>query len=116
MARVLLNPEDMPTVDELLDAISRLRKDYKLLKRIRGSNDKEDPKSLNVVASFLEMLIKREKRNLPKKSNISNGMDIAIDMVASHLLDMDGWELNQTIEETKFKKVMEKLNGPIGNN
>ena len=106
MKKIILNAEDMPTVMELTHAVSRLMKDYRLLKKIRGSQDIEEPDSMYKVASFLEMLIKREKRNLPKdKSKIDNSMDIMIDMVALHLLDMEDWELSRTVEETKLGKV-----------
>lgn len=106
MANIILNPDDLPTAEQLRDATSRLRKCYRLLQRIRGTDDKEDPESLKATADFLEMMIKREKRNLPQTPRtLSDGMEILIDMVASHLLEMDEWERKQTIEETKLKRV-----------
>lgn len=106
MANIILNPQDMPTAEQLRDATSRLRKCHRLLERSRGTNDKEDPESLKTTADFLEMVLKREKRNLLKTPRtLSNGMEILIDMVASHLLEMDDWEREQTVRETKLSKV-----------
>ena len=109
MANIILNPDDMPTADELIHAVSRLRKCYNLLTKMRGSNDKEDPEALKKVASFLDMIAKREKKNLPKASTLTDTMEIAIDMVVSHLLEMDDWERHRTIEETKLKGVFDEL-------
>lgn len=106
---ITLNSEDFPTVKAIADSISRLRKDYKLLERLRGSSDIEEPKSFKSVISFLEMLVKREKRNIPKeKEFIDNHMEVMIAMVGDHLSDMDDWEIRRTIEDTSLKKVFEK--------
>jgi len=104
---IILNGGDLPTVKDIVDTISRLRKDYKLLSKFQGTNDKEDPNSYKSVIAFLEMLVKREKRNLPKEKEgvIDNHMDIMIDMVATHMSEMDDWEVKRTIEETNFKKI-----------
>ena len=107
MANIILNPQDIPTAEQLRDATSRLRKCYRLLERTRGANDVEDPEALKATADFLEMVIKREKRNLLKTPRtLPDGMEILIDMVASHLLEMEDWEREQTIQETKLKRVL----------
>ena len=66
MKKILLTPGDMPSKVQLLHAISRLTKDYETLSKIRGKSDTEDPKSLIATASFLDMLVRRESRNLEK--------------------------------------------------
>ena len=103
---IILNGNDLPTVKAIIDTISRLRKDYSLLSKIRGSSDVEEPASFKSVISFLEMLVKREKKNLPKeKEFIDNHFEVMIDMVAARLLDMEDWELKRTVEETKLKEL-----------
>lgn len=106
---IILNSEDFPTVKALTDTISRLRKDYKLLERMRGTKDIEEPSSFKSVMSFLEMLIKREKRNIPKeKDYIDNHMEIMITMVGDYLEDMEEWELRRTVEDTSLGKAFER--------
>lgn len=108
---IILNSDDFPTVKAITDTISRLRKDYQLLAKLRGSNDIEEPDSFKSVISFLEMLVKREKKNFPKeKKFIDNHLEIMIDIVAAHLCEMDSWELKRTIEETKLKQLFEDQN------
>jgi len=106
---IILTSNDVPTFKELLDAVSRLRKDYLLLTRIKGSKDKENPESMKIVAAFLEMLAKREKRNLSKsESLIDDTHDTIIQMLCDELSKMDDWELKQTIRETDLSKIFKK--------
>ena len=113
---IILNGNDLPTVKAITDTISRLRKDYTLLFKLRGSNDVEEPDSFKSVISFLEMLVKREKKNLPKeKKFIDNHLEIMIDIVAAHLISMDDWELKRTIEETKLKELFGDKDGEQDN-
>jgi len=103
---IILNSDDLPSVKAITDTVSRLRKDYSLLSKLRGSKDVEEPSSFKSVISFLEMLVKREKKNLPKdKAFIDNHLEVMIDIVAAHMSEMDDWELKRTIEETKFKQL-----------
>ena len=103
---IILNSDDLPTVKAITDTISRLRKDYSLLSKLRGVNDTEEPDSFKSVISFLEMLVKREKKNIPKeKKFIDNHLQVMIDIVATHMSEMEDWELQRTIEETKFKQI-----------
>ena len=108
---IILNVDDLPSADQMLHASSRLMKDYKLLKRMRGSKDIEDPDSLKNVASWLEMLIKREKALKKNPKQNSEGFDISINTIVLYLLEMEDWELHQTIEETDLKKLMKRLKG-----
>ena len=62
----MLLPSDVPNKIQLQHAVSRLTKDYDLLKKLRGKNDTEDPKAMIAAASFLDMLVRRESRNLEK--------------------------------------------------
>jgi len=64
MKKILLIADDVPNKVQLQHAVSRLTKDYEMLKRIKGKDNTEDPKSLIAVASFLDMLVRRESRNL----------------------------------------------------
>ena|SRR5688500_5964200 len=106
---LVLNSSDLPTQKELVDAISRLQKDFKLLQRVRGKNDTEDPESFKKVIGLLEILVKRDKKSLPAESSINGSMETMIEIVARHLMDMEDWELKRTIEETGLSKVMERI-------
>jgi hypothetical protein len=66
MKKIMLLPSDVPNKIQLQHAVSRLTKDYDLLKKLRGKNDTEDPKAMIATASFLDMLVRRESRNLEK--------------------------------------------------
>ena len=59
---VILNKEDVPSKEELLQGVSRLRKDAEVLATYRSKkrND-EDPEVLKKLANFLEMLSKKDK-------------------------------------------------------
>lgn len=109
---IIINVDDMPAADEIRHAISRLRKDYALLNKIRGKSDKEDPEYIINVAHFLEVLLNREKRTLNKKipgSGVTSSIDIAINYVADYLDGLDDWEVRQTINETDLNKVIKTL-------
>lgn len=106
---IIISSADLPTYRELIDTVSRLKKDYQLLSKIKGTKDVENPESLRTVASFLEMLAKREKRNLPKEeSSIDNSHDIMLAMVYNELKDMDAWELKRTLKDTDLGKIFKK--------
>jgi len=107
--KVILSTDDLPTYKEIIETVSRLRKDYKLLTKIKGTKDTENPDSLKNVAAFLEMLAKREKKNLPKdESFIKNSHDIIIQMFCDEVSNLDDWELKQTIQETDLGKIFNK--------
>lgn len=107
---IILNVEDMPSADQMRHASGRLMKCHKLLKTISGSKDVENPQYLKDVASWLEMLIKREKKSLKKDpKQDAEGFDIAINTIVLHLLEMEDWELEQTINETALKGLMKRL-------
>ena len=107
---IILNGSDLPTFRSFVDVISRLRKDYALLSRMRGTKDIEEPESFKSVIGFLENFVKREKRNLPKdKEPVDKCMEVMLEMVASHLSEMDDWEMHRTIEETGLRKVFERV-------
>lgn len=86
---IILTQEDVPSKLQLLHAASRLRKDYELLKKSKGNKNTEDPSSMAAVANFLEMLVKRESRNLRKDEqeasdpHIRSMLDIAVDYFRS---------------------------------
>lgn len=105
---VILMAEDLPSTKSLVDSISRLRKDYSLLQRLKGSKDIEDPDSFKRVIGFLEMLLKREKRNLPKTETDPNFMEVMIEIVALHISEMDPWEAKCVIKETGLLEVFKK--------
>jgi hypothetical protein len=90
MKKILLATEDVPTKLELQHAVSQLMKCHDLLKRIKGKNNTEDPRSMLAVACFLDMLIKREARNLRKEAYISDAYIISLgDMFVTHLMSID---------------------------
>jgi len=64
--KIILTSEDVPNKVQLQHAVSRLTKDYELLKKVKGRSDTEDPKSMIATAAFLDMLVRRESRNLEK--------------------------------------------------
>jgi len=108
--QILINIDDVPSKLELVHAVSRLRRDYDLLSQYRGRKDKEDPESFRVVAAFLEMLIKREGKRLPKRDGaIDDSLDVLIDLLVTQLNQMDDWELKQTVQETALNDIVKKL-------
>lgn len=62
----MLLASDVPNKVQLQHAVTRLIKDYEMLSRIKGRNDSEEPKAIIAAASFLDMLVRRESRNLEK--------------------------------------------------
>lgn len=75
---------------QLVHAASRLRKDYELLKKMKGPKNTEDPSSMASVAHFLEMLVKRESRTLRKDDvvdvsdlHVKSMLDVALDYLIS---------------------------------
>ena len=73
MNEVRINLDDMPTANELKDTIDRLRKDFELLSKVSGKNNKENPIAFSQVAGFLEMLLNRESKRLKKGFSNVNG-------------------------------------------
>ena len=86
MKTIMLNVNDVPTASSLLEAAVRLRKDYELLKKVRGKKDKQRPESMLEVANFLNMLVKRESRKLNKEQEevrvetMRNTIDSIVDL------------------------------------
>ena len=62
---IMVSPEDVPTISQIQDAISRLNKTVNVLFKIRGDQD-ENPESLVMVASFLESFVNTYKKQLRK--------------------------------------------------
>lgn len=61
---IIIHKSDAPSKAQLLHAVTRLRKDAELLKKMPGSKKTEDPVALNAIANFLEMLVKKEGNTL----------------------------------------------------
>ncbi len=100
---VIIQSDDMPCFKHMIDTISRLRKDYTLLKRIKGAKDKENPESFRSVIGFLEMLIGREKRRLPKEEDVfidDNSLEILMEVIVDHLQNCE----DDLIESTNLGK------------
>ena len=98
---IILHSDDIPCVQDLVHTISRLQKDYKLLSKMRGTKDIEDPAAFRVVTSFLEMLISREKRNLSKEPEMVDDttMEILMNVLYSHFEESDDRTI-EAIEKT----------------
>lgn len=64
-AYILVAPDEVPTIVQLLEAVTRLTKDAAVIGRCRGHKD-EDPASLALVASFLETFVQKYKKQLRK--------------------------------------------------
>ena len=62
---IMLSPEDVPTIQQIEDAISRLNKTIAITSRCRGDKD-EDPQSLVFVSSFLQSFLNTYKKQLKK--------------------------------------------------
>lgn len=104
MKKIMLLPSDIPNILQLQHAVSRLTKDYEMLKRIRGLNDKEDPKSLIAAASFLDMLVRRESRNLDKGDMVGDDFILsAKERFITYLMSIDKDEALKEIESMKEK-------------
>jgi hypothetical protein len=86
-----------------------LRKDHKLLVKIRGTKDIESPESMKAVAGFLEMLAKREKRNLPKDDSVfDSSHDVLMQMLYDELKDMESEEIHRALARTDLGKIFNK--------
>ena len=110
MKNIILNVNDVPSVKQLTHAINRLRKDYILYKKMQGNFDVEDPNSLRLVASFLEMFIKRNKKHLQKDINeINIPFDETVNSTCNWLLQMDDWELKRFIDETHLGDLVKRI-------
>lgn len=102
MKKILLISEDVPNKVQLLHAISRLTRDYETLLKVKGKNDTEDPKSLIATASFLDMLVRRESRNL-EKGNLMGDIHIlsAKKKFITYLLSITASEASEVINSLK---------------
>ena len=99
MKKILLTVEDVPNKVQLQHAVSRLTKDYEMLKRIRGRNDTEDPKSLIATASFLDMLVRRESRNLDKGDTVGDDFILSTkERFVTYLLSMSAEEAHKIVD------------------
>ena len=99
---VIISIDDVPTKLNLIHTISRLQKDYDILKRTRGTNDKEDPRSYLASINFLEMLVRREGRRLAKEEDvkdpyITHAIDTALEAARDHLSKLTEQELSDLI-------------------
>lgn len=64
---ILIDPKEIPTKQELGDAVKRLRKDLEIMGRIRSKRD-PNPEFIEATISFLDLLMKNDKiRNLRKE-------------------------------------------------
>lgn len=61
---VLIDPDDLPSKQELKESIHRLRKDYEIIKDLAPSKYKCKPESLIAIAKFLEHILERESSRL----------------------------------------------------
>jgi hypothetical protein len=102
MKKILLTAEDIPNKVQLQHAVSRLTKDYEVLKRFRGKNDTEDPRSLIATASFLDMLVRRESRNLDKGDMVGDNFILSTkERFITYLLSMSSEEALAVIDSLK---------------
>lgn len=100
---IVLTQEDVPTKLQLIHAASRLKKDYELLKKVKGAKNTEDPSSMAVVASFLEMLVKRESRNLRKETEEQELKDVHIQSMLETAV-----EYLQSLSQEKQKELSDE--------
>lgn len=122
---VIINIDDMPTKLNMVHTISRLQKDYDMLKRIRGQNDKENPRSFLASINFLEMLVMREGRRLVKEDDakdpyVTHAIDTALAIAREHISKLSEKELSDLIAakheslHSLLLTAMEKtLKGPL---
>jgi hypothetical protein len=102
MKKILLTTEDVPNKVQLQHAVSRLTKDYEMLKKIRGKNDTEDPRSFIATACFLDMLVRRESRNLEKGDMVGDSFIISTkERFVTYLLSMPSEEASKIIDSLK---------------
>lgn len=59
---VIIQESDIPSQDQLNEAVGRLRKDAELMLKTRGKSNTEDVKSFTSAANFLEMIAKKINR------------------------------------------------------
>lgn len=62
---LLIDPDDLPTLSTIKEAVKRLRKDADLLTKL-PSNREPDPKTLRAAADFLDQLSSAYKNQFPK--------------------------------------------------
>ena len=102
MKKIFLMTEDIPNKVQLQHAVSRLTKDYEMLKKMRGKSDTEDPKSFIATASFLDMLVRRESRNLEKGDMVGDSFIISTkERFVTYLLSMPANEAAIVLESLK---------------
>ncbi len=114
MKKIILRSEDIPNKVQLQHTVSRLTKDYQLLKKIQGKNDTEDPKSLIATASFLDMLVRRESRNLETGDSVGDDfIQSAKERFITYLLSLPLGEANEVIDSLKEEINNDKDMAPI---
>jgi hypothetical protein len=108
---IVIHINDVPSVKEITDTISRLKKDYGLLSRCKGTKDIEDPESFKQVIAFLESFLKKSKRKLSKDpSELKHIFKITMEMVAQFAEDEP--ELaKSTMEEINLVERITKIKG-----
>lgn len=107
---IIIHADDAPSVKELVDSISRLKKDYKLLSKFRGSKDIEEPESFRQVIGFLETFLKKGKRKLNKEpGELKHIFRITMECLAQ--LREDEPDLaKEAMDETNF---LERISGNV---
>lgn len=104
---IIIHADDSPTVKDIVDTVSRLKKDYRLLSKIRGSKDIEDPQSFKNVIVFLESFLKKGKRKLDKDAkNLENIFNVSVES----LIDLIEEEPELAKEIIKSTHLKDKLN------
>jgi hypothetical protein len=86
---IIMHADEVPSVRELVETINRLKRDYDLLSRIKGSKDIEDPNSFKSIIGFLESFLKRDKRKLNKepgetKQILKISLELVLDLVKEY--------------------------------
>lgn len=102
MKKIVLTSEDVPNKLQLQHSVSRLMKDYGLLIKYRGTKDVEDPKSMLATASFLDMLVRRESRNLKKGEMEGDQYLLSVkEQFKTYLLSLSNEEAQQALDSLK---------------
>ena len=84
--RIIVHLQDLPSKKSIIDAISRLKKDYELLRRCRGKKDKEDPNSLRSVMGFLESVM-GQRVNVEDEILDDSALEVLMLLMSKHLTE-----------------------------
>jgi hypothetical protein len=102
MKKIVLMSGDVPNKLQLQHAVSRLMKDHDLLSRTKGKTDIESVRALVAVASFLDMLVRRESRNLESGELAGDILLASItDRFKTYLISLPQSEAVSVIEDMK---------------